>query len=684
MVPSDNLGSPLAVLLESSVPPAPDNQIRAPPTTGVPTFLPSYVDILRGADQTGAAAPVDDTTILGHRAEESTKHIQSVAQPSAPATNGNHLPPPIPELIDYGSIHPIEDILDSMSAMPPLWEAAVTTSDEYPFTASTQAAFSPFNYSVTTSYNLDSPRQQYGSPSAAAPHLSMTNESPTGPAMGTKTLSPEQAFHLLSNSCGRTPSTLDRRTAADPRSISGRSISEPGTRRQPQTPRRNIMASGGPRVKPPPTRFGEHRAKMVAKHRRGTDSDVAELTGEETLDNVEDKRHARMAPAPGNQQGRLEYTKSLQDLETTKGAWNGLFSKKRISASLAIKPVALAVDNPSGVEVCSILEIPKSIIISRKMLASEIILHLVNSGCADVTNKLDLSQCGTYPIAGGGFGDIYCGALACGTRVAIKCPRLFLKNDEQGNKILKACNVAREIYAWSKLKHPNVLDLVGLSTFRGQISIVSAWMENGTLPEYIAANPGVNRYQLCIQISTGLAHLHESDTVHGDMKGLNVLISDKGVAKLTDFGNAVLKKHTLEFTGTTSGSKISVRWTAPEVLKGESAYTKEADVYALGMTFLETITGKIPFSDKVEHAVYGTVMAGKTPERPKELDAMEKDKVEVLWRAMSWCWNYEAANRPRAFEVEYSLEGIEQNQARIQSRGDPFVSSAGTEYFTPG
>ncbi|KAG8714123.1 hypothetical protein FRC08_012338 [Ceratobasidium sp. 394] len=63
-------------------------------------------------------------------------------------------------------------------------------------------------------------------------------------------------------------------------------------------------------------------------------------------------------------------------------------------------------------------------------------------------------------------------------------------------------------------------------------------MENGTLPEYIVANPGIDRYQLS-----------------------NVLVSDNGIAKLTDFGNAVLKKHTLEFTGTTSGSKISVRWT---------------------------------------------------------------------------------------------------------------------------
>ncbi|KAG8691254.1 hypothetical protein FRC08_010221, partial [Ceratobasidium sp. 394] len=127
-------------------------------------------------------------------------------------------------------------------------------------------------------------------------------------------------------------------------------------------------------------------------------------------------------------------------------------------------------------------------------LAAEVIRHLINSGCPDVTDKLDLGQCGTHPIAGGGFGDIYQGVLVGGTKVAIKCPKLFLRNNNQGNKILKA--TAREIYAWSKLRHPNILELIGFSTFRGQISIVSSWMENGPLPEYVSKHTEADRFQL--------------------------------------------------------------------------------------------------------------------------------------------------------------------------------------------
>ncbi|KAG8723436.1 hypothetical protein FRC09_003338 [Ceratobasidium sp. 395] len=198
--------------------------------------------------------------------------------------------------------------------------------------------------------------------------------------------------------------------------------------------------------------------------------------------------------------------------------------------------------------------------------AAEIIPLLVNSGCPDVTHKLDLDQCGTDPVAGGGFGDIFQGGLVGGVKVAIKRPRLFLKNDEQGKRVLK--NVAREIYAWSKLEHPNVLELIGFSTFRGRISTVSAWMENGTLPEYISKYPSVDRFEL----------------IHGDVKGSNVLVSESGVAKLADFGNTVIKKlHTLSFTDSTGRRGISARWTAPELFEDGEQLSREADIYALGM-----------------------------------------------------------------------------------------------------
>ncbi|KAG9119625.1 hypothetical protein FRC07_005279 [Ceratobasidium sp. 392] len=333
----------------------------------------------------------------------------------------------------------------------------------------------------------------------------------------------------------------------------------------------------------------------------------------------------------------------------------GPASGELVSKSLhppSFRAVFGAVFDEKGLHVAEAAQ-AKPIIISSSMLAADIIPHLINSGCPDVSDKLDLSQCATHPIAGGGFGDIFQGVLVGGTKVAIKCPRLFLRNDEQGNKILK--NIAREIYAWSKLKHPNVLELVGLSTFRGQISIVSSWMENGTLPDYVTKHPEADRFELCAQVASGLAYLHKSDTIHGDIKGSNVLVSESGVAKLADFGNTVIKKHTLDFTDSTGAQRISVRWTAPELLRDEEKHTKEADVYALGMTFLETVMGKVPFPGKSERAVLATIMLGRTPERPAELDLMDKRKAELLWKMMSRCWSHTVSYRPSASEVERSV-----------------------------
>ncbi|KAF8595317.1 kinase-like protein, partial [Ceratobasidium sp. AG-I] len=113
--------------------------------------------------------------------------------------------------------------------------------------------------------------------------------------------------------------------------------------------------------------------------------------------------------------------------------------------------------------------------------------------------------------------------------------------------------------------------------------MVAPLMVNGNLLAYIKKTPAADRCLLSIQIAEGLVYLHSSATIHGDLKGLNVLIDGKGTAKLTDFGNVLLEHYSLQFTTTTTKSSHSIRWTAPELLLDEGTYSMEADVYALGM-----------------------------------------------------------------------------------------------------
>ncbi|KAF8597629.1 kinase-like protein [Ceratobasidium sp. AG-I] len=258
-------------------------------------------------------------------------------------------------------------------------------------------------------------------------------------------------------------------------------------------------------------------------------------------------------------------------------------------------------------EISSSLSIPKHSTltpITDSMAASKIIALLKDRGCPDKTKDLDLKACSKEPLFGGGFGDIYSGKLCNGTHVAIKTTRLFIST-EGYQKTLK--RIAQELYTWSKLKHDNVLVLVGLAQFNGRIAMISPWMTNGTLLQYISAHPQTDRGQLGYHIASGVEYLHNMGTVHGDLKAANVLVSRAGVAKLADFGNSIKQNATVQFLSSISGSRISTRWAvrlfaspfffrttslapqAPEQFNGMK-YTAEADIYALGMTLLVRFT----------------------------------------------------------------------------------------------
>ncbi|KAF8600424.1 kinase-like protein [Ceratobasidium sp. AG-I] len=291
------------------------------------------------------------------------------------------------------------------------------------------------------------------------------------------------------------------------------------------------------------------------------------------------------------------------------------------------------------------------------MSAQEIIAILGRHGCLDVTGDIDLAQCSSRPVAGGGFGDIYRGSLKGGSQVAMKCPRLYLTANDDNRNVLKAA--AREIYTWSKCKHAHVLELIGLASFRGHVAMVSSWMAHKSLSNYLTQQPDVDRCELCTQITSGLAYLHGINVVHGDVKGANVVVSANGVAKLTDFGNTILKTYTLRFTGTNDACSFSLRWTAPEILGGTTAHTRQSDVYALGMTILEVISGEAPFQGKPDPVVYGAVLFRKEiPDRPEGAIPVWSRSGDFLWQLLTLCWAYNPKTRPGALHVLNQLKNV--------------------------
>ncbi|CUA75823.1 putative WD repeat-containing protein alr2800 [Nostoc sp, PCC 7120] [Rhizoctonia solani] len=295
-------------------------------------------------------------------------------------------------------------------------------------------------------------------------------------------------------------------------------------------------------------------------------------------------------------------------------------------------------------------------IVSGEMSTQQMFKCLTASGCVDLSSHMDPRQETAMIVSGGGFGDIWMGQLHDGGKVAIKAWR----TNALGNcdyKTLK--RAARELYCWSRMDHPNIHRLQGVIMLRGQyLGMVSEWMDNGNLHEYIRKHPDADRFKLCVDIALGLEYMHSINTVHGDLKAANILVSSNGVAKLSDFDFSVMSEMTsLVFSESSNLRTGSLRWMAPELLLVEETRTRttESDVYALGMTMLEILTGDVPYPDRrTDFAVLMTVQRGMLPTRPiKRLG--DDRKGNMMWDLLVQCWNREPGDRPSSRQLVKTL-----------------------------
>ncbi|KAJ7921494.1 kinase-like domain-containing protein, partial [Mycena leptocephala] len=139
-----------------------------------------------------------------------------------------------------------------------------------------------------------------------------------------------------------------------------------------------------------------------------------------------------------------------------------------------------------------------------------------------------------YPTSGGGFADIYRSTYNNQT-VALKHIRHFLRGADVRRTRLKFC---REALVWKDLDHPHILPFIGIDrdSFPSSVCMVSLWMENGTVVNYIENYGYANVDKLLAEIAQGLGYLHSRNIVHGDLRGANILINENWSACVADFG----------------------------------------------------------------------------------------------------------------------------------------------------
>ncbi|KAJ6516350.1 kinase-like domain-containing protein, partial [Mycena sanguinolenta] len=170
-------------------------------------------------------------------------------------------------------------------------------------------------------------------------------------------------------------------------------------------------------------------------------------------------------------------------------------------------------------------------------------------------------------VAGGGFGDIWKGSIG-GQTVAVKSMRQF--KDDEVNVSIKT--LGREALIWRQLSHPNLLPFFGMYVLEHRLCLISPWMDNGNLKEFLKNDPsGVNRVSLMVDVARGLEYLHSQDVVHGDLKPVNILVTPSGGACISDFGlSTIVDELSLKMSfSSRSGRAGTVRYQAPELLKNE-------------------------------------------------------------------------------------------------------------------
>ncbi|KAI6099793.1 kinase-like domain-containing protein [Pisolithus sp. B1] len=187
--------------------------------------------------------------------------------------------------------------------------------------------------------------------------------------------------------------------------------------------------------------------------------------------------------------------------------------------------------------------------------------------------------------------------MAVKTRVPRDATAVKVKASRNVHRTLltSAQHAVDEINIWSQLQHENIMPLLGITTkFDNTVSMVTEWMERGNAHRYVQ-NMAVDPRPLLLDIARGLNHPHDLGIVHGDVKGENVLISRGGRALITDFEFSY-RPNPLPGPNADPPRGGSLRWLAPENFD-TYAVSRQADIWAFGMTVLELFSRRYPFHE---------------------------------------------------------------------------------------
>ncbi|KXN91372.1 Serine/threonine-protein kinase HT1 [Leucoagaricus sp. SymC.cos] len=235
----------------------------------------------------------------------------------------------------------------------------------------------------------------------------------------------------------------------------------------------------------------------------------------------------------------------------------------------------------------------------------------------------------------------------------------------QGKNVNIKAKSIREVIIFSHISHNNILPILGLYFFgenNPQPRLVSPAPENYELLQFLKQWQGP-RMPLVRGIISGLQYLHSLDIVLGGLQASNILVSRSGQAMLAE-----LQLDSYSFV-TTLATRVThtinkfldlFRWTAPELFQNDQVKKKESDMWALGCTCFEVVTGNKPFPQfkRTKDFIAALLKPSQIKLTCNEKWDDDDDRRAIMTEVVDRCCEYEPEHRPTADKLLESIPKV--------------------------
>ncbi|MGB5753390.1 MAG: serine/threonine-protein kinase, partial [Thermoanaerobaculia bacterium] len=269
----------------------------------------------------------------------------------------------------------------------------------------------------------------------------------------------------------------------------------------------------------------------------------------------------------------------------------------------------------------------------------------------------------TAKLGEGGMGEVYLAHDSeLDRRVALKVlPQAFADRED----LLQRFRIEAKTLA--SLSHPNIVTIYSVESVAGVNFLTMELLEGKNLSAYIPrAGLSVKEFfKIGIPLADALAAAHENDVIHRDLKPANIIVTNKGLVKVVDFGLAKANQELNQRVDPTAPTEPltkeglilgTVPYMAPEQLQGHDADNR-SDIFSLGIILYEAVTGKRPFKGSTQAETQSSILR----DIPVPVDEVKPGVPHHVARLIGLCLEKDRDSRLQsAKDIRNQLSALQQ------------------------